>query len=78
MYAFILRPAVIVCSVVIEFVCFNSYPVLWCVKTRVCSMVSDPLSQLTAVFVPSGNDPHIVSACACEHLIPHTIVVLSC
>ena len=24
-------------------------------KTRVCSMVSDPLSQLTAVFVPSGN-----------------------
>ena len=30
---------------------------LWCVKTRVCSMLSDPLSQLTAVFVPSGNDP---------------------
>ncbi|XP_064402783.1 uncharacterized protein LOC135348484 isoform X3 [Halichondria panicea] len=36
-----------------------SCSVLWCVKTRVCSMVSDPLS-LTAVFVPSGNDPHIV------------------
>ncbi|XP_064402757.1 WD repeat-containing protein 75-like isoform X3 [Halichondria panicea] len=34
-----------------------SCSVLWCVKTRVCSMVSDPLSQLTAVFVPSGNDP---------------------
>ena len=56
MYAFILPAVVIVCSVVIEFL---SYPVLWCVKTRVCSMVSDPLS-LTAVFVPSGNDPHIV------------------
>ncbi len=53
MCAFILRPAVIVLQFLIP-------AVLWCVKTRMCSMVSDHLSQLTDVFVPSGNDPHIV------------------
>ncbi len=71
MYAFILRTAVIVCSVVIEFLCF----IIQCCGVCEDQSVSDPL---TAVFVPSGmtHDPHIV---ACEHLIPyHTHVVLSC
>ena len=56
----------LLCALLLLSFCVLSYPVLWCVKTRVCSMVSDPLSQLTAVFVPSGNDPpstHCGSLC---------------
>ncbi len=52
-----------------------SYPVLWCVKTRVCSMVSDPPSQLTAVFVSSGNGPppHTLWVAVHVNISYHTI-----
>ncbi len=40
-------------------------------------MVSDPLSQLTAVFVPSGNDPPSTHCeCMAVHVNSHTIPML--
>ena len=36
-----------------------THPVIWCVKVTVDLLVSDPLSQLTAAFVPSGDGPLI-------------------